>query len=172
MIRKTLEKTLILVIYLSLAIVVWDRFQPAEVIRFSRQPIAAPKPAQPKPEAIRQYTYLFEGTASSEDRTALPGANVLVQIRSPRGTQIQIAKADGDGRYSMAVQIEAADHDPVDWILNTYLTDGEQLGVDGRRIVLKDDEVIVVHDGVHSLSEPTLPPTNRGTHTTSNAALS
>jgi hypothetical protein len=113
--------------------------------------------ANPRP--AHRYTYLFEGTLDY-DAIHHPKAQVVVRLTSPHGSIQRLARVDHEGHYSLELAIDAAYHEPVDWSMQAAVAGAPSQALYGRRIVMDDDEIIVVRDGHDSSSVATRhPPT-------------
>lgn len=114
-------------------------------------------PSKQSPSLTR-YTYIFDGVASDNVSTLYPGAKISIHISSPLGTQVKNTTADDEGHYYLEFNIEAARHSPVDWSVETDSANGQHVELAGRRIVMANDEMIVVRDGRESSAVAARPP--------------
>lgn len=99
---------------------------------------------------MRHYTYVFEGRASYK---GLPCANSTVRIRlvTSKEVVIKTGMTDDIGRYSIDLNVVGTRYEPVDWFMEAYTSSLEKVNLDGRRIVMREDEdqdMITVHNAV------------------------
>jgi len=108
---------------------------------------------------LRNYTYIFQGRASYRGQ---PCANASVKVRliTSREVFIKGGFTDEVGNYSVEMNVVGSRYEPVDWSMEAFTPDFEKVTLDGRRIVMREDEnqdIITVHNAVDFVTTPKLP---------------
>ena len=95
--------------------------------------------------SLRQYTYIFEGQATHRG-TPCADARVVIHLVTARGTITREGMTSLDGTYSITVSVEGSRYEPVDWSMEAYTSDFKKVEMIGRRIVMREDDTVTVHN--------------------------
>jgi len=87
---------------------------------------------------LHRYTYRFEGMASFHGKPC-SHASVLVRLSSGSRSVAKGTITESDGSYALKVAIDAADNDYVDWTIQAYTVDFDNVELAGRQIVRREE---------------------------------
>ena len=76
-------------------------------------------------------------------------ANVRIRLVTSREVFFKSGVTDKFGHYSIEMNIVGSRYEPVDWSMEALTPDSEQVKLNGRRIVMREDEdqdIITVHN--------------------------
>jgi hypothetical protein len=89
----------------------------------------------------------FSGQAASNGRPAA-GAFVTIRVTTSLAEERQTVQTASDGSYAANFTIKARANEPVDWEILAQTTGSQSASVIGRRILLQDDSLVTVQQGV------------------------
>ncbi len=98
-------------------------------------------------KSLRHYTYVFDGIATSGGLRC-PNVNVVLHVTTSKTSRVLNAKTNEEGKYSIEVAFDGSRYEPVNWSMEAYSTKSRPVEFEGRHILMREDETVVVNNPV------------------------
>jgi hypothetical protein len=89
----------------------------------------------------------FSGRTTLNGRPA-PDAQVFLWVTTPLAEERRVVRTSADGSYALNFMIKARANEPVDWEIQAQTAETKASPVAGRRILLHDEQVVSIEQGV------------------------
>jgi len=100
----------------------------------------------PHIDGLHDYLYQFHGRAMYKGRPAA-NASVVLRLTTKRDSIVRGAITDADGNYTIEMMVCGKNTEAVRWVMQSYTPDSQPVELEGSRIILQEDERIVVQNG-------------------------
>jgi len=100
---------------------------------------------------LTTYIYHFDGLALFKGEP-IAGAKVILHVTTSRTVEVREAMTADNGSYEIVVNLEGSRNEPVDWQMTAYTPDMKKVELVGRRIAMREDDSVIVHNNLDLLS--------------------